>query len=289
MKALITGAGGQLAVELLRTAPSAWAVTALGETDLDITDGPATHAAVAHAAPDLIINAAAYTAVDRAETEANLAWRVNRDGASNVATAAEATGARVVHVSTDFVFDGDFGRPYGPTAETGPLGVYGASKLAGEAAVSRAAPSALIVRTAWLYSAGGANFLKTMLGLMKNRTEVRVVADQIGAPTSAAHLAAGLWSLAATPAQGVLHYTNAGVASWYDFAQAIAEEALAGGLLGQPCKVAPIRTVDYPTPARRPAFSVLDCSATWEILGGPAAHWRAALREVVAELALPSR
>ncbi|MBA3812647.1 MAG: sugar nucleotide-binding protein, partial [Caulobacteraceae bacterium] len=160
--------------------------------------------------------------------------------------------------------------------------VYGASKLAGEAAVAAAAPEALIVRTAWVYSARGANFLTTMLGLMTGEAEVRVVVDQIGAPTSAASLAAALWGLAQGNSAGIRHYSDAGVASWYDFAQAIGEEAFAAGVLVRPPRVVPITTKDRPTPATRPAFSLLDSSATWALLGRAAPHWRVALREVLA-------
>ena len=289
MKALIVGAGGQLAVELERTAPAEAVVTSLGIEDVDIADAAATRAAVARLAPDLILNAAAYTAVDRAETEVDLAFAANRDGPANLAVAAVAIGAKLVHVSTDFVFGGEAARPYSPSAPTAPLGVYGTSKRDGEIAVMALAPDALIVRTAWVYSAGGANFVKTMLRLMATRDEVRVVADQIGTPTSAADLARAIWGLAATDAAGLFHFTNAGVASWYDFAQAIVEEASEAGLLGREISVVPIRTADYPTPARRPAFSVLDCSEAWATLGGPAPHWRVALREVVAALAAETR
>jgi dTDP-4-dehydrorhamnose reductase len=232
----------------------------------------------------VIVNAAAYTAVDRAEGESDLAFRINRDGADHLATAAREIGARLVHVSTDFVFDGRASRPYRPEDSTGPLNVYGASKLAGEQAVAAAAPDALIVRTAWVYGPSGGNFLATMLRLMASRTEIGVVADQIGTPTSTLTLASALWALAGGDARGTLHYTDAGVASWYDFATAIAEEAAATGLLARAPSVRPISTADYPTPAARPAFSVLDKSATFTLLGGPPPHWRAALRAVLARM-----
>jgi dTDP-4-dehydrorhamnose reductase len=285
LKTLIAGAGGQLAIELERTAPPEASVTSLRIEDLDIADAEATRTVVDRLKPDLILNAAAYTAVDRAETEVDLAYAANRDGPANLAAAAAATGAKLVHVSTDFVFGGDAARAYPPSATTEPLGVYGASKRAGEIAVLEGLPDALIVRTAWVYSAGGANFLKTMLRLMESRDEVRVVGDQIGTPTAAVDLARAIWGLVGHGATGMFHVTNAGVASWYDFAQAIAEEATAAGLLSRPVKVVPIRTEDYPTPARRPAFSVLDCSATWAVIGAPAPHWRVALRGVIAALA----
>jgi dTDP-4-dehydrorhamnose reductase len=282
LKALVTGGEGQLALAWAAAAPAGWTVTALSRSALDIADEAAVHAVMATEAPDLILNAAAFTAVDRAESEPDQAWRVNRDGAANVARAAAARGARLVHISTDFVFDGAASRPYRPDDRTAPLGVYGASKLAGEAAVLAAAPGALIVRTAWLYSPGGTNFLTTMLRLMAGGGEVRVVADQIGTPTSTASLATSLWGLIEAQASGVLHVTDAGVASWYDFAQAIAEEALAAGLLDAAPRVTPIATAQYPTPARRPAFSVLDKTLAWNLLGRPAPHWRASLRQVLA-------
>ncbi|HLZ85447.1 MAG TPA: dTDP-4-dehydrorhamnose reductase [Caulobacteraceae bacterium] len=285
MKALVTGAGGQLASELVATPPDGWTVETISEIELDIRDAGAVRAAVMRSSPDLLLNAAAYTAVDRAESEPEIAWAVNRDGAANLARAAVEAGARIAHVSTDFVFDGQASRAYRPEDAPAPLGVYGASKLAGEVAVQEAAPNALILRTAWVYSPHGGNFLKTMLRLMAERGEVRVVADQIGTPTSATTLAEALWGLCGAGAQGIHHHTDAGVASWYDFAQAIGEDGHAAGLLERAPRVLPIRTEDYPTPARRPAFSVLDKTSTWAILGRPSPHWRCALRAVLRRLA----
>jgi dTDP-4-dehydrorhamnose reductase len=210
---------------------------------------------------------------------------VNRDGAANLARGAVEAGARFAHVSTDFVFDGRSSRPYRPDDPAAPLGVYGASKLAGEHAVAAEAPGALILRTAWVYSPQGGNFLKTMLRLMADRGEVRVVADQIGTPTSATTLAAALWTLAVKGARGTHHFTDAGVASWYDFAEAIGEDAHAAGLLPAAPKVTPIATEDYPTPAARPAFSVLDKRSAWEILGATSDHWRRTMRDVLSRMA----
>jgi dTDP-4-dehydrorhamnose reductase len=288
LKALITGAGGQLATELEAAPPAGWTVEAITEVDLDIRDLAAVQAAVKRSGPDLILNAAAYTAVDRAETDSALAFSVNRDGAAHLAQAATEVGARMVHVSTDFVFDGQTSKAYLPGDPPAPLGVYGASKLAGEIAVAAVAPGALIVRTAWVYSPHGGNFLKTMLRVMAARGEVRVVADQIGTPTSATTLASALWGLALAGATGIHHHTDAGVASWYDFAQAIGEDAHASGRLGVAPKVIPIGTEDYPTPARRPAFSVLDKTSTWRILGAPAPHWRSAMRDVIGRMPVSS-
>jgi len=284
MKALVTGAGGQLGRALLAAAPTGWETIGLARAELDVGDRGAVADAMRRYGPDLIINSAAYTAVDRAESEPDSAFRINRDGAGHLAAAARDVGARLVHVSTDFVFDGRASHPYRPEDPTGPLNVYGASKLAGELTVAEAAPDALIVRTAWVYGPSGANFLATMLRLMASRPEIGVVADQVGTPTSTHTLASALWTLAAGDARGTLHFTDAGVASWYDFAAAIAEEAAAAGLLERAPPVRPISTADYPTPAARPAFSVLDKSATFTLLGGPPPHWRAALRAVLARM-----
>jgi dTDP-4-dehydrorhamnose reductase len=285
MKALVTGAGGQLATELMATIPEGWTAQAISEVDLDIRDPVAVEAAVTGFAPDLLLNAAAYTAVDKAETEREIAYAVNCHGAANLARAAAKAGARMAHVSTDFVFDGHATRAYRPDDPTSPLGVYGASKRDGDLAVAQAAPGALILRTAWVYSPHGGNFLKTMLRVMAARGEVRVVADQIGTPTSATTLAQALWGLSLAGAEGIHHHTDSGVASWYDFAQAIAEDGVTAGLLSALPKVIPIETADYPTPAHRPGFSVLDKSSTWKVLGGAFPHWRVTMREVMARLA----
>ncbi|MGH6985369.1 MAG: dTDP-4-dehydrorhamnose reductase [Caulobacteraceae bacterium] len=285
MKALIAGAGGQLGAALLEGAGPGIETVGLARAELDIADEAAVREALLRERPDLVFNAAAYTAVDRAESETAEAFRVNRDGAANLARAAREVGARLIHVSTDFVFDGERPHPWRPQDVPAPVNLYGASKLAGERAVLEEGGDALIVRTAWVYAHRGRNFLLTMLRLMADREEVRVVSDQIGAPTSAASLARGLWGLARVGAKGVLHLTDAGCASWYDFACAIADQALDRGLLERSPSVTPIASADWPTPARRPAFSVLDCSEAWRRLGGPAPHWRSSLSETIAALA----
>ncbi len=229
--------------------------------------------------PDVVFNAAAYTAVDRAEQEEDRAFTINGAAVGALAAAAHRIDAKFVHVSTDFVFNGLSAIPYAPNAPTDPLGVYGRSKLAGEQA---AGADALIVRTAWVYAPTGNNFVRTMLRLMAERPEVRVVADQVGTPTYAPALADILWRLVACGAQGIHHYTDSGTASWYDFAVAIQEEALAVGLLRHKVPVIPISTIDFPTPARRPHFSVLDKRATYAAIGGPAPHWRDNLRSMIA-------
>ncbi|OJY69526.1 MAG: dTDP-4-dehydrorhamnose reductase [Sphingobium sp. 66-54] len=281
MKVLLTGASGQLGRALQATAPAGAALTALDRAALDIGDAVAVTARVRKVAPDLVINAAAYTAVDKAESDAEAARRVNAEAPGHLAAAAAKAGARFIHISTDFVFDGASGTPYRPAHPTAPLGVYGATKLAGERAVQGAHPGALIVRTAWVYGDTGHNFVRTMLRLMAEREEVRVVADQIGTPTYAAGLARALWALDAAGATGVHHWTDSGAASWYDFAVAIQEEALTLGLLARAVPIVPIATSDYPTPARRPAYSVLDKSAAIALVGAAAPHWRVHLRDML--------
>jgi dTDP-4-dehydrorhamnose reductase len=231
-----------------------------------------------------VFNAAAYTAVDKAESEPEAAHRLNALAPGLIAAAARAAGARTVQLSTDFVFDGCAASPRAPGDLVGPQGVYARTKLEGEQRAAGADPDALIVRTAWVYAPRGANFVNTMLRLMKERDALRVVANQVGTPTWAPSLAAALWTLAGAGAKGLLHYTDAGVASWYDFAVAIEEEGRAAGLIERPVAVAPIATADHPTAARRPAYSVLDKSAAWALIGRPAAHWRVNLRANLQEL-----
>jgi dTDP-4-dehydrorhamnose reductase len=281
MKVLITGANGQLGRALQATAPLGVSIIAAGSAELDIGDAAAVDALLLAERPDAIFNAAAYTAVDKAESEEAQATRTNSEGVANLARGAAAIGARLVHVSTDFVFNGLSGVPYLPDAPTAPLGVYGRTKRQGELA---AGPDALVVRTAWVYGSRGGNFVRTMLRLMAERDEVRVVADQIGTPTFAASLADALWRLHAAGAKGLFHYTDNGAASWYDFAVAIQEEALAIGLLTRAVPVIPIATSDYPTPAARPHYSVLDKSATFALLGGAAPHWRVNLRKMLKDI-----
>lgn len=279
-KALVTGVSGQVGKALLSAAPEGWTCVGLDRAALDLTDPAAIVRLVAAEQPDLVLNAAAYTAVDKAESEPELAHAVNAAAPAAFAQALAGTGRRLVQVSTDFVFDGTSGSAYRPDAERNPQSVYGGSKAAGEDA---AGGDAIVVRTSWVYAAGGANFVRTMLRLMRERDELRVVADQIGSPTWAAGLARTLWGLALASQPGIYHHRDAGVASWYDFAVAIAEEAHALGLLARLPRITPIATADYPTPARRPAFSVLDVSATRTLLGDEMVHWRQNLRAMLEE------
>jgi len=286
MRVLITGSGGQVGRALTACAPSGAQVVALRRDQLDVGERHAVISALQTHRPDVIFNAAAYTAVDRAEDEPELAVRVNAEGPAHLAQAAHRTGARLIHISTDFVFDGGSSVPYPPDAPTAPLNIYGASKQAGEQAVLAALPDrSVVVRTAWVYAAEGHNFLRTMLRLMTTTGSVRVVADQVGSPTAARSVAQVLWALLDHPeVAGVHHWTDAGVASWYDFAVAIAEEAFAAGRLASEPQVVPIATSEYPTRARRPAYSVLDRSSLSRVLGAVPTHWRKSLRLVIGEL-----
>jgi len=284
---IITGAAGQLGFELQRTAPSGTPVLALDIDQLDLTDFVAVAAFIAEHQPSVIINGAAYTAVDRAEEEQAVAQAVNVTAAASLAAAASRHGARMIQVSTDFVFGGARELPWRPTDATAPQSVYGRTKRDGERAVLDVlGPRGLVIRTAWLYSAHGGNFVKTMLRLMRERDEVRVIADQVGTPTWANSLARTIWAAADDPAaSGILHWTDAGVASWYDFAVAIQEEAMVRGLLTSAVPVRPIATSEYPTPARRPSYSVLDTTETTRVLGVTPRHWRSNLRLMLDELA----
>jgi len=281
-RVVVVGAGGQLGRELLRTAGPQTQCHSLDRAQLDIGDPVAVAATLASLQPQLVINAAAYTGVDTAESEPAAAFRVNAEGPRNIARWCAQQSVRLLHVSTDFVFSGESSRPYTPDAATGPLGEYGRSKLAGENAVREELPTALILRTAWVYSRFGNNFVKTMLRLMSERTSLSVVADQTGTPTWARGLAEALWAAAQRPQLcGIYHWTDAGVCSWYDFAVAIAEEATTRGLLEAPARVQPIPASAYPTPARRPSYSVLDKSSSWQDLELEAVHWRVQLRAML--------
>ena len=282
---LVTGASGQLGYELQKTCPDSYRVLAADRAMLDITDAAAVSAFVAEHRPVAIINAAAYTAVDKAEDERELATAINTDGAKNLAQAAFDNYCKLLHVSTDFVFAGNAHSPIPANADCKPQGFYGQSKLEGEQAIRDILGNqAFIVRTAWLYSAHGNNFVKTMLRLMASREELGVIADQVGTPTWANGLADALWQALKVDAKGTHHWSDAGVASWYDFAQAIMEEGVSLGLLEHAIDLAPLTTADYPTPASRPAYSVLDKTETWQALRLEGTHWRVALRNMMNEL-----
>jgi dTDP-4-dehydrorhamnose reductase len=251
MRLLVTGAAGMLGTEVVAAARG-HEVVALGRADLDVTDAAAVRAAVRDARPDAIVNCAAWTDVDGAETAEAAATAVNGEGAGHLAAAAAEAGAHVVHVSTDYVFAGDATEPYREDAPTGPRGAYGRSKLAGEHSVAAAAPHAhAIVRTAWLFGPHGPNFVDTMLRLGSERTELNVVDDQLGCPTYAGHFAHALVQIAAAHTQGVLHVAGGGACTWYELARATFARA------GLDVTVHPCTTAEFPRPAPRPAYSVL--------------------------------
>jgi len=297
MKILVTGKNGQLGSELKKTCPSNVELICFGSKELDISNAEQVNELLITHSPDIVINAAAYTAVDKAETDTDTAYAVNEQGAANLANACKNIDAKLIHISTDFVFDGTSTMPYTASDATNPLGVYGASKLAGEQAINEILGSqATIVRTAWVYSVFGNNFVKTMLRLMAEKEQLGIVGDQVGTPTWAAGLANMLWALVAKASSEqvlntentatILNWTDAGVASWYDFAVAIQELAIEQGLLTKSIPISAIPAASYPTPAKRPAFSVLNKAQAEEISGVKTVHWRTQLKEMLTELKL---
>jgi dTDP-4-dehydrorhamnose reductase len=286
---LVLGAGGQVGSELVRAGPvRGFAVTGLTRADLDITRAEDVRDAIVRAGCALVVNAAAYTAVDRAEREPEAAFAVNRDGAANVASACTVADVPLLHLSTDYVFDGTKATSYVESDPVHPLSVYGASKAAGERAVVERLARHIVLRTSWVYSAVGHNFVRTMLRLGAERDRLSVVADQVGCPTSAADLAATVLTLAEAllgdgrERWGTYHYAGAGETSWHGFAVAIFD--LAAPYSGRRPEVVPIATSEYPTPARRPHRSVLDCTRICETFGIRQRPWRDGLAEVVRAL-----
>ena len=294
MKLLLVGGGGQVGHELRRSLAALGPVVVTTRDGrlpdgssceaLDLQELDAIGAFVDRISPDVVVNAAAYTAVDRAESEPELAFRINAEAPGRLALACADRGIPLVHFSTDYVFDGSGSHPYRHDESTAPLGVYGASKLAGEQAVSAAGGPSLTLRTAWVYARHGHNFLCTMLRLAGERDELRVVADQVGSPTPA-------WLIADVTAAvlrhglvetGVRHVVTAGQTSWHGFADAIMDEALGRGLIGRKPAMVPISTAEFPTPARRPAYSVLDCSRLEREYGLVLPAWRDALATTMA-------
>lgn len=285
MKILLTGSDGQLGYELKRSLPDKHELIAVDKDGLDIGNSEQVLVFFEREKPELIINAAAYTAVDKAEEEKEIAWLVNQQGAENLALACKQYAIKMVQVSTDFVFSGEQFRPYKPNDKAESGSVYGLSKHAGdEAVLKRLGNQVLVVRTSWLYSSHGGNFVKTMLKLMQERDSLGIIVDQTGTPTWAATLADCIWRLMDTDASGVFHCADNGVASWYDFAVAIQEEALELGLLDEETLLTPIRTEQYPTPAARPAYSVMDKAKTEKLLDLTLPHWRVSLRMMLQEL-----
>ncbi|MGL4879993.1 MAG: dTDP-4-dehydrorhamnose reductase [Waterburya sp.] len=286
---LLTGITGQVGQELQQTLTSLGEVNSVSRQDLDLSQTAQITAKIAEIKPNVIVNAAAYTAVDKSETETELAMAINATAPKAIAQAAQDIGATLMHISTDYVFNGQHHTPYLETDQTDPLGVYGKSKLLGEIGVRENCDRHIILRTAWVYgSRGHGNFVKTMLRLGKDREELKVVADQIGSPTWSYDIALAITqlldkSLQDANIQGTYHFTNSGVASWYDFAIAIFEEAKELGFPLKIARVLPITTAEYPTPTQRPAYSVLSKVKITETLGVYPPHWRESLRKMLAE------
>ena len=282
---LVTGINGQLGQELKKTLIPLGKVIGVGRETMDLTQPSDIRRVIAQAKPDFIVNAAAYTAVDKAETEVELANAINAIAPTIMAEEADKLGAVLLHVSTDYVFDGQKNTPYLEDSSTNPLSVYGKSKLAGEAGIQKACQSYIILRTAWVYgNEGKSNFVKTMLRLGKEREEIRVVTDQVGSPTWAKDIADAIAKLLLHSEKGFYHFTDSGVASWYDFAVAIFEEARQLGFPLQVQRVIPITTAEYPTPAKRPAYSVLSHQKIIAALGTYPPYWRDSLRQMLKQL-----
>jgi dTDP-4-dehydrorhamnose reductase len=288
---LVTGANGQLGQCFRQAAAERpdWAFHFAGSGDLDVRDRRAVHRFFQGREIDWVINCAAYTAVDKAESEPDKAKKINTLGAKNLAEACAGQGIPLVHFSTDYVYHNRQNTPFREDDPTRPKGVYARTKLAGERAALRICPHTMVIRTAWVYSAFGQNFVKTMLRLGRERAALRVVADQIGSPTYAPDLAEAVLQiiekiergeLPLASVAGIWHYSNEGVASWYDFATAIFE------LEKIPCRVLPIRTSEYPTPARRPPFSVLDKGKIKAVFDLEIPHWRESLKRCLGEINL---
>lgn len=286
---LVTGAQGQLGQELVTLLKPLGEVTGIDRDELDLTEFDKVAAFWQDWQPDIVVHGAAYTAVDRAEEQVDLAMQVNGEAPGQLARLAAASGAKLIHISTDYVFDGSKNQPYLETDRTNPLSSYGRSKLRGEELVQESGAMFAILRTAWVYGNGiTGNFVKTMLRLGQEREELRVVYDQVGSPTWTVDLAGAIAQLIPklnSETVGIYHYTNAGVTSWYDFAIAIFEEAQKLGIPLKIKRVLPITTDQYPTPAKRPPYSVLSGQKLADLLGTPPPHWRQSLQKMLAEYA----
>jgi dTDP-4-dehydrorhamnose reductase len=285
MKVIVTGAAGQMGREaLLALQRDGVAVQGVTRADVDFSEPEQVESFFAAQQADWVINCAAYTQVDQAESDADLAYRVNRDSAAALARAVKHRGGRLLHVSTDFVFSGHHSRPYHEQDQAAPLGVYGDSKWQGEQQVKAELEHVLILRTGWVYGVYGNNFVKTMLRLAAERDELRVVDDQLGTPSSTVDIVAAMQALMNANAAGTYHFSNEGVASWYDFAVEIISLAAQFSLPVKVAQITPIPSEAYPTPATRPGYSVLSKEKIRALLNYPIPHWKAALRAMLIEL-----
>ncbi|MBO6658345.1 MAG: dTDP-4-dehydrorhamnose reductase [Pseudomonadales bacterium] len=288
MSVLVFGSSGQVAQSLRDTMPSETEVSFIDRKVCDLAEPTSVRRLLDLRNPEVVINAAAYTQVDKAEEETELANLINHDSVTVMAEYASTVDARLIHISTDFVFDGTKTEPYLPGDPTGPLGEYGASKLAGENAALQVAPeSTMIIRTAWVYSEHGANFVKTMLRLMAERDELGVVSDQRGSPTYARSLAEVIWQIVEDDLfrPGIYHWTDEGDITWHDFALGIQQEGVEAGLLKRRIPIHPIDTVDYPTPADRPAYSVLNTDKLATLSGLQPQPWQSNLKSALSRFA----
>jgi len=290
IKVMLTGKDGQLGKALIERIPAYINVISLGRQQLDLSNQEACRKAVMEHRPDWVLNAGAYTAVDRAESEPDLAMAVNAGAPEAFAQALNEVGGQLLQVSTDFVFNGSQGHPYKPDQAVDPISVYGATKAEGERLVKNTLPITKysILRTSWVYGPVGSNFCLTMLRLHRQKSAqneaLKVVADQIGCPTSTLNLANACWSVIKHEASGMYHFCDAGAASWYDFAIAIGDAGVAAGIIDQSANVVPITSSEYPTPAKRPGYSLLECTSTKNALGIDSNHWRKELSIVMAQI-----
>ena len=285
MKVLLLGSNGQLGWELTRTCPKNITLTTCDYPKIDFCSTNSINQCIKVTQPDCIINAAAYTLVDKAEQEKDLAYRINHHAVLEIAELCRKNTISLIHISTDFIFNGQNFKPYQPDDTPDPKSVYGKSKLKGEQAIRKVfGDHSLIIRTAWLYSSHGNNFVKTMLNLMKAKPSLNIIDEQIGTPTWGFGLAKGIWTALEKNILGTFHWTDAGVASWYDFAMAIQEEGIKAGLLDKSIPILPIPAHQYPTPAIRPMYSVLDKTSFWRAIDIKPVHWRVQLRSMLKEL-----
>lgn len=283
MKIFVAGARGMLASDLIPMLENLGEVECSSRPDFDITDADQVYKILDTHSPDILINCAAYTAVDKAESDKEMAFEVNEKGPLNLARACSERGTKLVHISTDFVFDGKGNHPYKEDDKVNPIGVYGASKLAGELSIKNTAEEHLIIRTSWLYGKNGNNFVKTIIRLASEREELGIVYDQTGTPTYTKDLAEGIIKLIEAKAFGIYHFSNEGVCSWYDFAHEIIGVAEEMGEKFKLKKLKPILTEDYPSPAKRPAYSVLNKAKYKETTSLEIPHWRDGLKKYLEE------
>lgn len=285
MNILLTGASGQIGSELINTCPGSIHLVPFDKDSLNISDYEKVLEIVNTYKPDVVINSAAYTSVELAETEEQLAFQVNKNGVSNLALACAANNIRLIHYSTDYIFDGKKTSPYTIQDKPNPINIYGQSKLEGEReALKINRDKVLIIRTSWIYSKYGNNFVTTMLRLMKNKGQINVIKDQYGTPTWARSVANITWEFVSNPeTNGIFHFCDEGSTNWFEFAMAIQEEAIKFNMIEHPAKIIPIESKEYHSKVKRPSYSVLDCEKTWELINAKPDNWRIALGKMMTD------